>query len=366
MKVEIVRDKFLRAITQAERVSGKHISLPVLSCIICEAKGSTMTVKATNLDVGIEITVPAKVEEEGIVAVSGAILKAFLSNSNSDKNVILSKSEETLMVSSGGNKAMMKTQASEDFPLIPQVQDGNMFSIRSRDLVEGIKSVWWAASLSNIKPELSSVYIYEANSDLIFVATDSFRLAEKKIHLKKEKGIKDMLVPFKNISEIARMLEEIDEEVTVRSNANQISIEAEGIYMTSRLIEGNFPNYKEIIPKEFNTKVIVLKSDLGEVLKLIGNFSDKFNQAIFHFLVSKKTLLIESKDSEVGKGETELKGNFEGQDLDITFNHKYISDSLSSLGDESVEFRLVGPQKPMIIKPSRSEGFTYLVMPMNK
>lgn len=366
MKIEIIKEKLLKALGTVERFSGKHISLPVLSFVLLEAKNDMVFLRATNLEIGIELQVGAKVIEPGVVALSPHVIKSFLLSAGVDKVVVIELIEGSITLSSGKTKILIKTNPTDDFPVIPKVIEGSVFSIKTKELVSGISSVWWAAAVSSIKPELSSVYIYEDSGDLVFVATDSFRLAEKRVVTKKTGNFKDLLIPFKNIGEINRTLQEVDEEVDCFVSPNQISIIGTDFHITSRLVEGNFPDYKQIIPKEFSTKMVILKNDLVNSLKLASVFSDKFNQVVFGIIPKDKELEVKTKNIELGESAQILKGSFEGKELSVTFNYKYITDVLGVIEGESVDFSFVGVGKPMIVKTPQYKGFLYLVMPMNR
>lgn len=366
MKLEIIKEKFQNGVSACERVAGKHVSLPVLSCIILEAKKNNLTIKSTNLDVGIEITLPAKVESEGVVAISGGVLKSFLTNCQGDKSVSLELVGNELIVSVLGSKASIKTFPAEDFPAIPKISEGKSFSIDAKEFVHGVTSVWYSSSTSSIKPELSSVFVYPDGENLVFVATDSFRLAEKKIKTKKAKEALPILIPFKNVTEVAKILGEINEEVEILANKNQVSFLAEGIHITSRVVDGNFPDYKQIIPKEFVSSATVLKQDFSQALKLTGIFSDSFNQVILSVSKASKTLEVKTRNSDVGEGVQKVSGFIDGLDLVINFNHKYIFDCLQSIEGESIMLQFGGPGKPLVVSPDHNGSFTYLVMPMNR
>lgn len=366
MKLEIVKEKLLEAISQAEHVSGKHVSLPVLSSVVIEALKDTVVVKATNLDVGIELTLPAKVEEAGIIALSGSLLKAFLSNAPQGKNIVCESSGSLCKVSAGAGEASFNTISTEDFPVIPKVTEGKTFSIGAKDFVGGLKSVVWSAAISTIKPELGSVYIYEENEDLVFVSTDSFRLAEKKIKAKKIKEFDPILIPFKNALEIIRVFENSAGELSITISKNQLSIITEGIHLSSRVIDGSFPDYRQIIPKEFVTKATILKQDLAQVLKLGSLFSDNFHQITIKFDPASKSVEFYSKNSEVGESRQQVKGTVEGEEMTMPFNHRYLIDCLQAIDTESVTLKVGGQNKPMIITPANGTPFTYLVMSMNR
>lgn len=366
MKIECVKEKVRDVVSKAEKVSGKNPTLPVLSCLLIQAKKGNLVIKATNLDLGIEITTPAKVEKEGEVAVPGHILSGYLSNTNNEKNILIELVEKNLVVSTKNSKATIKAQPHEDFPMIPAVSDGKGFKIGAKDLVNGLKSVWYSSSTSTMKPELSSVYIHSEGPSLFFAATDSFRLAEKKINLKKDIDVSDILIPFKNVSEIVRIFDNINDELDVQVSKNQISFSGGGIYLTSRLVEGNFPDYKQIIPKEKKTEVVVLKEDFINSLKTANIFSDSFNHVNFKIKPAVKTFEIGSKNSNIGESRNTVQAVLEGEELDINFNYKYVADCLQSINSDSLALSFNGLSKPVIIKGVGDASFLYLVMPMNR
>ena len=151
--------------------------------------------------------------------------------------------------------------------------EGKTFEIESKKLIDGIKSVYYSASFSDIKPEISSVFIYQENNDLVFVSTDSFRLAEKKIKMRNLEEIEGIIIPFKNIPEILRVIGGFLGIIRICFNKNQISFSFENTYLTSRIIDGVFPDYRQIIPKDIKTEATLLKQDLINALNLSNIFS---------------------------------------------------------------------------------------------
>jgi len=365
MKVECTRDKLAHAIAGAEKITGKNLTLPVLGCILIEAKNNQLIVRSTNLDLGIEITVPVKVDEEGIIAVPGGILSSFISQIQS-KNVMLETVEGNLKVSTPQNSTVIKSMLHEDFPKIPVIEDGKSFSIAAQQFVQGLQSVWYSSSTSSMKPELSSVYVYADGDEAVFVATDSFRLAEKRIPLKNSKEFPSILIPHRNVLEIIRTLEGSKDEVQVKMNKNQISFAFEGIYLTSRIVDGVFPDYRQIIPKEFKTETIVLKADFQQALKIANIFSDAFKQVNVKVDPSKKIFELKTRNSDVGENVNRIDGALSGDPIEINFNYKYIVDSFQSLNSDSIALQFAALNRPMIMKGVSDSSFTYLVMPMNK
>jgi len=379
MNIECVQEKLIEGIHRAEKIATKHITLPVLSCLLFEAKkNNTLIIKATNLNLGIEITIPAKVHEEGIVAVPAGIISSFISGITSeDKGIIIKTNDKNITITTSSVSSIIKTMPHEEFPNIPRIKDHQTFFINSNDFLKGLKMVWYSASISDIKPELSSVYIYYQEGSAVFAATDSFRLAEKKIILKKNKEHKlkegtdgcdfgQILIPFKNIPEIMRILEGINDDVIIELSKNQIAFSYKGIYLISRVIDGTFPDYRQIIPKETKTEVVLLKQDIINALKISHIFSDKFNQ--IHIKVSPQSGIFELRTNNKDIGETvyKLAGALTGEDIEINFNYRYIADCFQSIEADSITLSLCGLNRPMVMHPVGDMSFTYLVMPMNR
>jgi DNA polymerase-3 subunit beta len=227
--------------------------------------------------------------------------------------------------------------------------------------------VWYSASISSIKQELSSVYIYHNDGKLIFVSTDSFRLAEKTLIIRdKIEDFEPILIPLSNIAEIIRVLEYVGGNIELNISNNQISFVSDKIYLTSRLINGSFPDYKQIIPKEYTTEVVILKQDIVNTLKNTNVFSDKFNQVSFSINPAEKSFTVSSKNENVGEVTDAVDSAITGDSLNINFNHKYISDCFQSINQDSVSLEFAGLSKPMVVRGVGDPSFFYLVMPMNK
>lgn len=366
MKIECVKEKISKAISQAERVTGKNLSLPILSCILLEAEKNNLIVRATNLDIGLELNIPTKVMEEGKVAVHGAILNNLLNNIPGDNSVIFETTENNLLkITSKKTKTTIKTLPHEDFPSIPRVPEDQPIKIQAGDFVNGLKAVYYSSAVSSVKPELSSVYIASDDEHLVFAATDSFRLTEKKIRFKNK--IRDhLLVPFKNVPEIMRLLGDISGEVTMFVTKNQISFSHPSIYLTSRVIDGVFPDYRQIIPVSGTTEATMLKQDLVQALKVANIFSDKFNQANIHASPKEKTLEIKTTNSDLGESVNKIDAVLTGEDISVNFNHKYITDSFQSIDADSISFSFNGASRPLVIRGVSDKSFLCLVMPMNR
>jgi DNA polymerase III subunit beta len=359
--------KLKTAIIQADKITSKNASHPILGAILLKTVEKGLNIRSTNLSLGVDITVPANIKKEGEIAVVGSLLVGIFSSLSGKEEVSFNLVGDTLSVSSAGSNLVVNTLATDEFPSIPKVE-GLMFKISTSLFLQGLKAVYYAASVSDIKPEISSVFIYpENNNSITFVSTDTFRLAEKSIKVDSVPDFNGLLIPFKNISEIIRVLaDHEDSDVEIIFNKNQISFQVEDIYLTSRLIDGLFPDYRQILPKDNQTQVIVLKQDLIDALRMANVFGDKFNQATIVIDPSDGIFEISSKNAGVGENNTTLDATLTGDSISLNINYKYLLDCFQSIHDDSVVLEFVNPKKPMIVKSVSDKTFLYLIMPMNR
>src|SRR3989344_2150548 len=287
MKIEGIKEKLLLAISSAERAAGKNPTLPILSSIYLETSTNSLVIRATNLDLGIEFTVPVKVIEGGVAVIPSGVLGSLLSNLSEEK-ITLELVGETLALSTKSTSTVIRTLPADDFPIIPKEGAGKGVSLESEVFADALSSVLHSAAVTSMKPELGSIYVYGDGEEIVFAATDSFRLAEKRIPAKRAKGLGSALIPFRNVPEIIRFLSGSKGETLLSHEGNQISFTKDGAYLISRTIEGTFPDYKQIVPKTFKTEATLLKEDLLRALKLAHVLSDTFNQVTFHLVPGEK------------------------------------------------------------------------------
>lgn len=365
MKIECVKEKILDAVNKADRFTGKNTTLPALSGVLLETQKQELIIRATNLDLGIEIKIPAKIYSPGKVLVPSNIFSQFLNNLRGEKSVTLELKGDTLHFSSESENVKFKTLPAEEFPVIPKQEAEALITTSAQNIALGLKSVFFAASPSSMKPELSSVYVYGDGNDLVFVGTDSFRLAEKKIRID-DLFEGTFLLPFKNTSEIIRTLDDVKEKVSLKISKNQISIETSNVLLVSRIVEGSYPDYRQVIYKEPKTEAVFLRDDFEGVMKSSSTFTNKFHQISINISVPQKVFTISSSNQDTGELVEKIDAALSGESIEINFNHKYTADVLQALKTDSLSFSLNGSGKPAIIKPVGDNTFLYVVMPMNR
>ncbi len=353
-------------IAQADKVTGKNLSLPILGSILLATNKKTIIIRATNLEVGVEFQIPAEIITEGSIAINGAFLANILATIPDEKNITISAINGVCKIKTNTKNLTIKGFIPDDFPTIPIIKDGENFLISTEKFINGVKSVLVSAAISDIKPEISSVCISQNQETLVFVATDSFRLSEKKIKNPNTHFTQSIIIPIKNITEFVRIFEGLNEEVVFMVTKNQISCVGKTIYITSRVIQGVYPDYEQILPKTHTTDIIILKQDLINTLKLSNLFSDKFNKITFTIKPLEKICSITTKNTDIGEIESQLTTTISGEAVEIALNGKHIFDCLNSIEKDSIILEFNGSDKPVVIRGLGDPSFTYLTMPLTR
>ena len=325
---------------------------------------------ATNLEIGIKTKIRSKTEQSGKITVPSQILTSFVSYLPEEK-VEFETINNEIKITSGKWKTKIKTQPAEDYPLIPEVEKKQNFKIKSSVLKNALSQTIFAAINNESRPELSGGYfnINQEKSELIVVATDSYRLAEKKVEvLENIKNSTNFIIPIKTLQELARILSEINEneEVNIFLEENQIMFKTDNIELTSRLIDGEYPDYKQIIPQNLQTSVEFSKNEIINAIKAAGLFAKiGVFDVIFEFKSPDK-IIIKSTNTQIGENEAEIKAEIKGNNCKIVFNYHYILEGLLNIPQDKVVLELTSGENPAILKPQGKDDYLYLIMPIRQ
>ena len=364
MHIELDRLQLQQALESVARVSTKHVTLPVLQCVLLDVKKDSLTIKATNLEIGIESKISVTNDEEFLITVPAITLLQTISLLD-DVKVSLYQEGDILVVEGKKAKTNIKTFDFDECLTIHKLTE-KVQKINNKLFSLGVKTAAFACSQSSIKPELGSINIFQKKEhSLTFVATDSFRLMEKTVP---QKGVildEAILVPQKNALEIARLCDMNESSSELQFNENQCALNFNNdLYITSRLTSGSFPDYEQIIPKEYVSHVTILKQDLIQAFKRSSIFLNKFQQVGIH--INKNDLTISANNGEVGTTTESIRATTEGEELTLSFNQRYISDCLSHFNDDSIVLHFAGIGRPLVITGVNDTSTRYLVMPMNR
>ncbi|MBD3245159.1 MAG: DNA polymerase III subunit beta [Candidatus Moranbacteria bacterium] len=371
MKITVIKDYLTKALHILSRVVRSSGNLPVLSSVYFEVKNNKLTLKATNLEIGVIYSIGASVEKKGEVAIPLRVLNDVV-DGVVEKKIKLEKKGDSLRVKTKSIDTEIKGLDIGDFPIIPKVEKGRIFSLDNQILSKAIEQVIPSMAISNMRPDLSSVFI-KTNSDIRVVATDGFRLGEKIVtsaDLNKKQDPNSIILPGQSASEIMYILSQIPGVSSIILEESQIAIKSENLYIVSRIIDGNYPDYTQIIPKEFKTTTIIDRKEFLNSVKLASIFSGKdMNDVLIEVNSKKKKIIISSQSKEVGKGVYEIKGEIKGGDVKIILNHRYLVDGLNSIQEQNVELYLNKEDTPILIKPfkkGKKSNFLYLLSPIKK
>ncbi len=366
MIISLEKKKFIDAISTASRFAQHNTAaLPALSSILIIAGDDGIKFRATNLETGVDLKVSGEKKGDGVVAIPAHILKNIASTLTGEGTVSLEHTGDIVVVKSGSAKSSIKTTPYDDFPSIPFPENPkNRFILPGGQLRTLITSVASCASTSTVRPELSSIYLFIEGGILTLVATDSFRLVEKKTPLKTKTSQSKILIPAKNALDIAQALP--DEDVIVSFDEHQCAFIWDGGTLVSRLTSAVYPDYHQIIPKESVVVATVHRRDFETALKRVAVFSDSFQKIRLNFDPKTKTLELFSRNTEVGESTERISAKIEGNPLELSFNHRYLSAILPLTSTEHLTLSASGIGRPLIAKGVGDTSLLYLVSPMNQ
>ena len=350
-------------------VSKANTSLPILANTLVKTKDGRLELSVTDLEIGITCMVGCKIVTPGEFTVPTRLFLDYVSNLPGN-DINLELTDKNINLSAGDYKAKIAGIEASEFPVIPSIKSEPIGSIGKEDLKDALTKVVFSASLDESRPEISGVYFKFEGQKITLTATDSFRLAECVVNFT-PKGNKDLniIVPIKTINEVDRILALVEEkEVDIFVEENQISFRCGDICVISRLIEGQYPDYQQIIPKEFKTNVLVDRSDIEKALKTSGLFSREGGNDVEVSVKSSAGMLnLKSSAPQVGENNIEVPAEITGDEMSIVFNYKYILDGLSAIGGDKIKISLVGDSSPGVFnKVTGGEGYTYVVMPIKQ
>lgn len=366
MNISIEKKTFSEAVHTVSRFAErKTTTLPVLSSILIVAGDEGIKMRATNLETGIDLKLEGEVISHGVVAIPAILLQQIATSLTQEGKISLEHIGDIISLKSGMGKSSIKTIPYDDFPSIPFPENPKNRIVLSGVLLKNLfNSISSCASTSTIRPELSSLYLSIEGGLLTAVATDSFRLTEKKIPLSNKGTQGKFLIPAKNALDIAQALP--DEDIILSFDDHQCAFVGNTGMIVSRLTNAIYPDYRQIIPKESVVEAIILRKDFEAGLKRTTIFSDSFQKIRIGFNQKKNIFSFFAKNTEVGESSETFPAQISGSDIELSFNHRYLSTIFSLTTAESLSITAAGIGRPLIIKGVNDPSLLYLVSPMNQ
>ena len=367
MEIECLRENLIKSLNIVGRIIPSRPSLPVLASVYISAKENRLNFFGTDLEIGAQSSMPAKIINEGIVLAPAKLLLDYIS-SNQDPIITFKKEGNVLITQSEHHKATFSIFNEKDYPTPPEITTGIEIILPFNKLIEAFKLVIIACSNDESRPILNGVYLLPSE-DLKIVGTDSYRLAEYRINLEKDKEtlkINPLIIPKRTISELIRISSLISPEdnrlkIVVSDKEVRFIIAENQLY--SRLIEGSFPDYEKVIPKNFNTLVTISRNDLLSLVKAISVFNRELNSST-KIAILKEAIKLKTSSSEFGQLESVSLAKVEGEELEITFNTRFILDVLTTLSTKEIVFGLNSKNEPARITSPENPHYQYIMMPL--
>lgn len=344
--------------------------LPILKNFLIENYDGKLKIISTDLEIAITHFVSAKIIEGGSVAIPYTIFSQIINNISSER-ITVEQKEKSLLISTDNYKAKISTSPKDEFPIIPEITKDlvNIFEFDLDYIIEAFIAVSSACQVSDLRPELSGVLLRFKDNQCRVAATDSFRLAEKKIEEKKvstqNENEVSCIIPLKTIQEVIRVFSHQNEKILkVVVDENQILFKTNNTEIISRLIEGKFPEYEQIIPSSFETEAVLDKENITAALKLTSSLSNRLHEVQFFTDDQLKNMRILSSSQEFGESEYLLPAKIKGGSAKITFNWRFVLDGLRNIKTQNVFIGFNGEEKPSVVKSPDDPSYFYIIMPI--
>lgn len=358
-----MQEHLAKAVSTVSRVVGARTSLPILANVLITADKSSLSISATNLEIALTAVIGCKVEQPGSVSVPARLLQETVQGLQSEK-VQLTSEETKLELSAAGAQATIQGMATEEFPVIPEVKPTQTLILPTSVMNEALTKVVIAASLDESRPVLAGVFIKAQGDRLTFAATDSYRLAEISVQQPDLKDV-SVILPLRTVQEVLRLIGQSGaEEVKFDFGTNEARIVVDDVTLVTRLIEGNFPNYTQIIPSKSETTARVARGELIGAVRLASVFARESAHTITMDVSSDKVKL-HSEAAQVGQNTSEVTAKVTGVGAAISLNARFLLDVLGVIDGDEVELKLNDKLDPCLVVPvSKDSNYLHLIMPL--
>jgi len=364
MKVSCIKENLAKGLGIVGRSVGTKVTLPVLSNILLKTEKGGLKLSATDLEIGIHTWIGAKVDADGAITIPSKILLDYV-NTNSDKKITMELKEANLHLESDHFKANIKGIDAAEFPTIPEVKKKTGIDIVAVDFLRAVGKTLIAVALDESRPVLSGIYFSIHGDILKMAATDSYRLAEQELKLSKkiEEDI-SFIVPQRTMAEILRLLSDAGDKITIFPGENQVEFSLGETVLVSRLIEGAFPDYQQIIPGKLTTKMTVVKSEITSAIKMASLFARESANNIKLKVEAPSKISVIASSPHLGDNVSEVSGVVTGEKIEIAFNAKFILDILAVEDSEKIILEFSGGLSPAMLRGEKHADYFYIIMPL--
>lgn len=361
MKLQVTQENLNRALGTVARVANARNPLPVLANVLMRTSNNRLSISATNLDIAITQYLGAKISEEGSITVPARLMQDFISSLPG--GVIELKLDETqLHITTDQYNSVINGIVADDFPVMPVITGGKSWSIAAPLLKKALQQVVFAASNDESRPVLTGVLLHTVDGKLYMAATDSYRLAEKELGNNKDDI--NLLIPASAMQDLLRIVGDAEDDVQVTHDDQQVLFRVSDIELVARLLEGKYPDYRKLIPKEFAVSASLKRADFLNVTKVSSLFArESAGSVTIEVDEATGKLSIRSIASQLGENTATANGTMTGSGS-ITLNSRYLLDALQALNNDDVVFGFNGKLEPTLLRDADGAGYNHIIMPL--
>jgi len=359
MKLQVTQENLAKALNTVGRVANSRGTLPILANVLLKTVDNRLSIAATNLDIAITHYIGSKVAKEGAITVPARLMQDFVSSLPG--GVIELKLEDNkLHISTDKYQSTINGITAEDFPVMPAISEGKNWQIDGKVLKIGLQQVIVAASTDEARPVLTGVYVHTHEGNLYLAATDSYRLAQKKLLAMKDDT--SLLIPASAMQDLLRILSDREEAVEVTHDDQQVLFRVGDVELVARLIDGNYPDYRKLIPSSFVTSATLKRTELSNITKVSSLFARESAGSVT-INVETDQVSIRSIASQLGENTSSATADVKGEGS-ITLNSRYLLDGLNVMAGENVTFAFNGKLEACVLRDPQNDDYLHLIMPL--
>lgn len=365
MKLQVLQEKLSKALSTTSRFASAKAQLPVLGNVLLKTKKNKLLVCATNLEISIAVNVGAQITTDGEITAPSRLISDLVSNLPK-KTIEISVEKERINLSTENFSSSVASMNASDFPQVPMTVDKNSITLPTESVIESLSKVLFAVSVDESRPAITGVLFIFSQGSLEMVATDGFRLSQKKLKLKEIRKSAKFILPRNVLSELTRLSNESENILfSFKKEENQAVFGLDGVVLASRIIEGEFPPYEKIIPKSSTCLINIDREEFLQAVKLASVFArDSAN--VVRLTVGKKGIEVKSDSKTSGEQKTFVDAKVEGEieKFQIAFNYRFLEDFLGSVEGDSVDIKLNGGNAPGVFLDPKDKDYLHLIMPV--
>jgi len=361
MKVVCQRDELSQKLGVVARAVSTRASVQILSGVLLRAEAGRLHLAATDMELSLRSSLEAQVEGDGAVVVPGRLLVDLVRLLPDNEVTVEHRADENVVrITSGASTSALHTYAAEDFPRLPDLDAVGTFTVDRESLLDTVSRVARSASRDESRPVLTGILVRFESGKIVVAATDSYRLSVKETELSGDVPELEAIIPARALAELARIAQSGD-TLELGVHENQVVFAADEVWLTSRRIDGQFPNYKQLLPETFEHELTLQRGELLDVVRRVGVMVQRTSPIQLRFAEGELTVFARTQD--VGEAKESMPVQFSGEPLEIGFNAEFLREGIESIGADDLRLKLISPLRPAVIQGGEDDP-TYLIMPI--